>query len=576
MVIIIIIMGGRCIFMEKTGKRKDKEKNWKSIREKRLITLFRIISFMLVLLLVRLFYIQIIMGEEYGKRAFEQWFHVVGTVVDRGTIYDRNRRPLTDTVKEDYLIIEPGFNLNDKNIESISILTGISKEELPSSISEGNKTELLIKEYDEKTILEIMRNKGVAIIGRSKRYGDEGLASHVIGYINESKNVGVSGLEKYFDKELGENGEKKVGAILDAQSRVIPGFGYIVMKNDNVTPKNIMTTLDSEIEKICEEELDKNKYIGSIVVLDSKSGDVLAMASRPNFDQDNVGDHLESNDKELYNKAIQISYPPGSVFKIVVAAALLENDIISLEDELVCEGFEMLGSTMIKCNTYESGGHGELTFEQAFAKSCNSAFIQGAQDLGGEKLIEMAKKFGIGEKTGIKIKEEVGGIIPTEDYVKGAGIGNVAIGQGTLEVTPLQVARFTNVIANDGIDVGVGLVKSIIDENGKTLTEFNNREIKRVISSDTSNKIKKMMSMVVKDGTGKRAKLDGTESYGKTGSAQAVGMDGETVHAWYTGFFLGKKSEYVITVIAEDKRSGGRIATPIFAEIAKKMMGMGL
>ena len=564
--------------MRKIRKRKEQseEKNWRSITENRNIIFFKFISFMLILLLVRLFYIQIVMGEEYGKSAFEQWFHVIATVAERGTIYDRNRKPLTDKVKEDYLIIEPGFRVNDTNIESISVLTELDKEEISRSISDGNTTELLIKEYDEDAILEIMRNKGVAIIERSKRYDEDGLASHVIGYINKSKNEGVSGLEKHFNKELGEHREKKVGAILDAHSRIIPGFGYVVMEESNMDKKNVIVTLDNDIQRICENELDEKKDIGSIVVLDSKSGEILAMASRPKFDQNNVGNHLESSDKELYNKAVQISYPPGSVFKIVVAAALLENEIVDLEDELFCEGFEMLGTTKIKCNSYEQGGHGELTFEQGFSRSCNSVFIQGASALGGEKLIETAKKFGIGEETGIKLYEEVGGILSTEDYVKGAGIGNVAIGQGTLEVTPLQVARFTNIIANDGIDVGAKLVKAIVDENGKVLTEFDDREIKRVISSDTANKIKRMMLMTVEEGTGQRAKLSGTESYGKTGSAQAVGTEGETVHAWFTGFFLGKKSEYVITVIAEDKRSGGRIATPMFADIAKKMMDMGL
>jgi len=563
--------------MEKTRNENEEFQAIKDrkIREKRLIKIFSMVLLILGILVIRLFYIQIVKGEEYGKRAFEQWFNIIETVGDRGTIYDRNRNPLTNRTEEDYLILETEFNLNDKNIDNIIRLTGIEKDKVPAAISRDKKTELLIKEYDAELIMDILRNRGAATIRRSKRYDESGLASHVVGYINKYKNIGVSGLEKSFDKELGENREKKVGAILDAQNRIIPGFGYVVIEKKDVTKENIITTLDRDIEGICEEELDKNNYIGSIVVLDSKTGDILALASRPNFDQNNVGEHLESKEKELYNKAIQISYPPGSVFKIIVASALLENNVIDLEDKLVCEGFEMLGTNMIKCNTYERGGHGELTFEEAFAVSCNSAFIQGANALGGEKLIEMAEKFGVGKKTGIKLDEEVGGILPALDYVKGPGIGNIAIGQGTVEVTPLQVARFTNVIANDGIDVGVRIVKAITDDKGKTLKEFNDREINRVISSDTSNKIKRMMKKVVEEGTGKRAKLNGKEVYGKTGSAEAVGMHGETVHAWFTGFFLGKKSEYVITVIVEDKRSGGRIATPIFAEIAKKMIEMG-
>ncbi|WP_432665289.1 penicillin-binding protein 2 [Wukongibacter baidiensis] len=566
--------------MEKSTKsnesRRSKAKESRSIRERRLMKVFGLIAFILCILASRLFYIQLIKGEEYNKRAFEQWFHVIGNIPDRGTIYDRNGNPLTDKIQEDYLTLESGFYLNDKNIDVISKLTDIEKDRILKIVPKEKKVELLIKNYDKALIMDILKNRGAATIRRTRRYDEGGLASHVIGYINKSKNIGVSGLEKAFDDELGENRGKKVGAILDAQNRIIPGFGYIVMEKKDVIKRNLITTLDSEVEKICEEELDKNNYIGSIVVLDAKTGDVLAMTSRPNFNQDNVGEHLESNKKELYNKAIQISYPPGSVFKIVVAAALLENDTIKLQDNLVCEGFEMLGVNMIKCNAYERGGHGELTFEEAFARSCNSAFIQGAISLGGEKLMETFEKFGIGQKTGIRINEETSGNSPTMDYVKGPGIGNVAIGQGTVEVTPLQVARFTNIIANDGIDVGVRLVKSIADDNGKIINEFDDREINRVISSDTSNKIKKMMKKVVDEGTGQRARLGRVESYGKTGSAQAVGLDGETVHAWFTGFFLGKKSEYVITVIVEDKRSGGRIATPIFAKVAQRMMEKGL
>lgn len=564
--------------MDKTMKEKDKRiaKNSDSPKAKRLLTIFCVTALILCMLTLRLFYIQIIKGEEYGKKAFEQWFRVTETIADRGTIYDTNRRPLTNKTKENYLILDPGFNLNEKNMDIIIGLTGLNKEEISNKISKDKKTEFLIENYDESLIKDMLRSVGVATIERSKRYAEGGLASHVIGYINKSKNNGVSGLEKSFDEELIENREKMIGAILDAHNRIIPGYGYILIESDEVLKKNIITTLDSNIQNICEAELDKNNYIGSVVVLDSKSGDILAMVSRPNFNQDNIGAHLDSNENELYNKAVQISYPPGSVFKIVVAAALLENDVIDLDDKLLCEGYEMLGVNMIKCNSYERGGHGELNFEDAFTLSCNSIFIKAAQALGGEKLLEMAEKCGIGKKTGIKIEEETGGILPSSDYVRGPGIGNIAIGQGTVEVTPLQVARFTNIIANDGIDVGVRLVKGLEDNNGKTLKEFNDKEINRVISSDTASKIKKMMRKVVKEGTGKRAKIEGAESYGKTGSAEAVGKNGETVHAWFTGFFLGKKSEYVVTVIVEEKGSGGKIATPLFSDIAKKMLEMGM
>lgn len=558
------------------GNVSTRKNKYTCVRKKRIFTIFITVSFVLCLLIVRLFYIQIIKGQDYSKRAFEQWFKVIETIADRGRIYDRNRKLLTNMTKKKYLILEPGISLDSHSIDVIQELTNIGKNEIIGIMSKGNRVELPIENYNEELIMEILRNKGAASVERFERYDEKGLASHVVGYINKSKNTGVSGLEKSFNKELGENREKRIGAILDAQNRIIPGFGYIVMEEKEKLKKNIITTLDIDIQKICEDELDKNKYLGSIVVLDSKSGKILAMTSRPNYNQNDVGAHLNSNEKELFNKAVQISYPPGSVFKVVVTAALLENDVIDLNDKLVCNGYEMLGVNMIKCNSYERGGHGELTFEDAFSLSCNSAFIQATQTLGGEKLLETAKKFGIGEKTGIMLKEETKGILPSDDYVKGPGIGNIAIGQGTVQVTPLQVARFTNVIANDGIDVGVRLVDRLVDDNNKTLIDYDNRKIERVISSDTSNKIKRMMKKVVESGTGKRANIKGVESYGKTGSAEAVGKNGETVHAWFTGFFLGEKSEYVVTIIVEDKGSGGRIATPLFKDIAERMLDMGM
>ncbi|WIF94507.1 peptidoglycan D,D-transpeptidase FtsI family protein [Caminicella sporogenes] len=555
---------------------KDKsEKGLKKLR-KRLTIMFMLVTVILICLIGRLCYIQIIKGNDLRQMAVKQWSETVSIVDKRGKIYDRNYIPLTSRVKEDYIIIHPSIKLNDKVLNLLSISTKLDVETLKKVLSKKDRyKKLLIKYYDIDILRELL-SMGIQTVEITKRYDGSRLASHVIGYIKESENAGMSGLEKYFDTELTKDRGIVISAVKDAKNRIIPGFGYAVYKGNDNKKENIVTTIDYNIQKISEKEFDKYNFDGSVVVLDSKSGDILAMVSRPNFDPDNVANYLNSNNMELYNKAVQISFPPGSIFKIIVAAAAIEKKLVDMQQNFYCKGYEKLGKDIIiKCHSYEKGGHGNLNLKQAFAASCNSVFIQIGQILGGEEILNMAKKFGLGKKTGIKIDKETEGVLPTEDYVKGAGIGNISIGQGCLEVTPLQVAKFTNIIANNGIDVGVRLVKEVISDNGKVKKKFKKDSINRVISSDTAQKIKDMMIQTVKEGTGRAAKMDDIEVAGKTGSAETVVRGQKTVHAWFTGFFDGKKSRYVITIIAERKGSGGKFAAPIFKNIAKRLIEMG-
>ncbi len=559
-------------------KKKNNDDNSKefNIQERRLITIFSIVSIIIIGLVARLSYIQIINGESLKAKAFSQWFQVIDTVEERGTIYDRNLIPLANKYNDKYLVIGSNFDMNDNDLKKISELTELKKEEIVNLYNNKEVKKFLIENYDNKLVKELLIDKGITIVNIKQRYDKDGIASHVIGYINKSKNIGEAGLEKAFDSNLVEGRMKKIGAIVDAKKRILPGFGYMVYESEEDSKKNIVTTIDYNIQKICEEILDKKGYKGSIVVLDSKSGDILSMVSRPNFNQDNISDYLDSDNHEFYNKAIQMSFPPGSIFKIVVAAAAIENNLINEDTKFFCDGFEELGNIVIKCSSFNRGGHGELNFKEAFAVSCNSTFIQLGNALGGEKILEMAKRFGLGEKTGIYLDEEIKGSFPSKDDVSGPGVGNISIGQGTLEVTPLQAARLTNTVVNNGVDVGVNLVKEINNDRGEILERIEHKKITRIIDSEVANTIKAMMKEVVDNGTGKRAKVDGLECGGKTGSAEAVGSNGETVHAWFTGFFLGRESEYVVAVIVEDKDSGGREAAPIFAEIAKRIIELDM
>jgi penicillin-binding protein 2 len=509
-------------------------------------------------------------------KATHQWFKEIPVELGRGKIYDRNLIPLTNRTNISYLIIFPKhFERKNDTLKLISNLTKIPINDLKKDkrFSKTQPIKLEITNYDIDCLKKVIALKGVFPIDYSERYNHNGIASHIIGYINKIDNTGAKGIEKQYDTILKENQFKKFGAIVDAQKRIIPGFGYATLQpSHKKIQKNIITTLDYQIQKIVEETFDKKYTKGSIIVLDAKSGKVLAMTSRPNYDQNNVAAFLNNTDNELYNRAIQVAYPPGSIFKIVVAAAALENETTNIKDTFTCRGYETIGDTTIKCESFENHGHGTINLEQAFAISCNSVFIQLAQKIGREKILFMTKKFGFGTLTGIELPEEVYGKLPSKEYLKGAGIGNIAIGQGTLEATPIQIARMTAIIANNGIDNGISLIEKIVDEQKNTIKIMDKKHSSKIISIRTAKKIQNLMSKVVTEGTANNIKLNNIGgAAGKTGSAQAVSDRKKTVHAWFTGYFPYKNPKYVITIIVENGKSGRITAAPLFQEIAQKI-----
>ncbi|TCO79084.1 peptidoglycan D,D-transpeptidase FtsI family protein [Marinisporobacter balticus] len=556
-------------------KKSEQELSISKKNQNRIFVMASIFTFFLFMLIGRLAYIQFVKGNDYAIRAKSQWYKEIPVGIERGKIYDKNMILLTNKKETRCLIIFPEtFIASEDNIQIIKDITGIKTIQLKDNKLLSNRpVKLNITNNNEELIKKVTSIKGVFPIDYSDRYDQNPLASHVIGYINKIDNIGEKGIEKMQDPILKENQLYKVGAIVDAQKRMIPGLGYKIIENASPrNKKNVVTTLDYRIQKIAEEEFEKLHKNGSVVILDVKNGEVVAMVSRPDFEPNNVAAYLKSNKKELYNRAVQIGYPPGSIFKIVVAAAALENQMIDMEDHFFCKGYEEIEDIQIKCSSFERGGHGKLNLEEAFALSCNAAFIQLGEKIGGEKIISMAKRFGLGTFTNIGLVEEISGKLPSKDYMKGAGIGNISIGQGTLEVTPLQIAKMTAIIANDGMDKGIYLIKKIVDDQGQLVEKIKRNNAKKVISYANAKKIQLMMEKVVSIGTGKNAKLDAIEGVaGKTGSSQAIEEGEQVVHAWFTGYFPIKEPKYVIAVIVEDGGSGGGVAAPLFKKIAQRI-----
>jgi cell division protein FtsI/penicillin-binding protein 2 len=332
---------------------------------------------------------------------------------------------------------------------------------------------------------------------------------------------------------------------------------------------SIKLTLDYHIQNIIERVMKENGIEGSIVVMDVKNGDILGMASMPDFDQDNVDKYLKSSGNELINKSIW-QFDLGSIFKTVVAAAAIEGGAVNPYDKYKCEGYIDVGNNRIKCSTYKSHEGREIDLKEAFALSCNSTFIQVGTKTGAQEILDMAEELGFGQKLCFTIPEENAGYLPTaqED-----GIGNISIGQGKIQATPLQITSMMATIANNGIRNDPQLVESLITEKGLTVKKMERSRPQIVLNPITSKLLKEMLHEVTVTGTGKQANMDEYGgSCGKTSSAQTGIAEGEVVHGWFAGFVPYDKPQYAITVFIYNGQSGGGAAAPIFKEAASEIL----
>ena len=293
------------------------------------------------------------------------------------------------------------------------------------------------------------------------------------------------------------------------------------------------------------------------------------MASYPDYDQNNVQDYINSDGEELINKTVW-AYDLGSVFKTVVAAAAIESKKINLEQKYLCEGSIKVGNSVINCSTHKTHENREISIEEAFALSCNTTFVKIGMELGDEIILNMAKKLGLGEKQCYEIIEEKPGYIPKP---KEEGIGNISIGQGKIQVTPLQVTAMMATIANNGIRHYPRLVDELVSEEYTIIKKIEKTKPQAIISTSTAYQLKEMLKKVTLYGTGKAANLDELGgSGGKTGTAE-TGIDfGKVKHGWFAGYVPAIEPRYAITVFINDGKSGGTAAAPIFREIAEKIL----
>lgn len=400
------------------------------------------------------------------------------------------------------------------------------------------------------------------------RYNEKTPAKHIIGY-TFSDGSGASGLEKAYDSYLSDEKTYDLTYIGDAKGNPVKGKITEKENSNYISDKNLKTTLNYKIQKIAEQMCDKYIKNGAIVILDVDTFDVLASVSRPEYNQNDVVSSFNLSGSPLLNKAFS-SYNAGSIFKIITTASYLENggDANFLNN---CTGMSHIDGKDFSCNN--PLGHKALDLKNAFAKSCNCYFYTLGINSYKNRICEMAKKFGMGNRLLNYDTEESKGFVPDIYSDKKREIANISIGQGELLITPLQAAYMCAVIANNGIGKSVNLADSIVDEEGKTIKNLRNNNVKKIISKTTAVKIQEMMLETTLSGTGKDASNPCVTIAGKTGSAETGWVtDGENyTHGWFCGFFPYDTPKYAMAVFCENGKSGSTSCIPPFREIAIKI-----
>ncbi len=477
----------------------------------------------------------------------------------RGNIYDRNLSPLTNNEKKYIALIKPTANAltktkNLKNHEKI-------KQEL-------KKGHLAITTVETADTLE--NSNDILTLTTYNRYEDTDFLCHILGYCKE--NEGVYGVEKYFNDILKkENGTLSVKYDCDALGRILNGEA-VEINNKNYNKKSgLILTIDKEIQKITENALKNNNItMGCAIVLDVKTNEILAVASTPVFNRNNLQLSLNSSYSPFINRAFE-SFSVGSVFKIVTAASALENrksDFLT-----TCNGKTEINKNTFFCNNRD--GHGKMNLKDAIAVSCNPYFIELSINVGKKILLETAKNLGFGTANDFGngyITQK--GNLPTEEELNSdAAIGNLGFGQGALLATPLQVASCYSVIARNGTFIEPTLIKGYLNSNGNEEISSKPKE-KQVLSEQTCNILKEYLFNTVNNGTGIAAKSKHFNSCGKTATAESGQIDKtgkEITHSWFVGFFPYENPKYVICIMKENGTSGSQDDAPVFKEISENI-----
>ena len=554
------------------------------------------ISFTIVMFLIfRLGNIQIIRNHELKKGALEQWTKSISIRPKRGVIYDRRGKKLAISVNSFTVWATPSdVKESEETAEILSSILEIDKEEVYEKLTTKQSTQK-IKQWitrEEANELRKLKLRGITIVEDNKRYYPNGnFAPHILGFTDIDNN-GLDGMEYIYNDYLtGVPGRWM--KMTDGANRQLPYDGEKVHNPEDGS--SLVLTIDETIQHFAEKAaekalLDTKAKNVSVLMMEVDTGEVLAMVNKPDFDPNNPREPMNENLKKQWDKlppeelqkkwyelwrnfTINDIYEPGSTFKVITAAAALEEKSASLDTHYYCNGTIKVQGRTLKCARWYNP-HGDQTLREAMNNSCNIAFVNMGKELGKENLYKYIKAFGFGEKTGIDLLGEQAGIIPNDPKnITEVNLATLSYGH-SIAVTPMQLITAVSAIANGGDLLKPKILKQVLNTDGGIVEEFNTETIRKVISKETSDTMLSLLETVVSEGSGSKAYIPGYKIGGKTGTAQKV-EDGVYKQGAYIASFVAVApidNPKIAMLVVVDEPSGTYYGGSVAAPVAKSVL----
>ncbi len=544
------------------------------------------ISFMLMFIIVlsgRLAWMQLVQGDEFQKRVDHQVGESKILQSPRGTIYDRQGRELAVSIMTKSLYVDPHEVKDaDQLAQDLSPLIGIPVEDIKERIAVGGGFVWLKRKLEPDVVTKVKQliyDKKLNCLNfedESKRYyPNDVLAAQVLGFVG-TDDTGLDGIE-LIQNDVIKGKTTKRYVMTDKNSK--PIFNSVLSNNSFEKCKNVYLTLDSTIQFIVEQNLDKamietKPRAITAIVMNPKTGEILAMANRPTFNPNEFGKYSPT---EWKNRAVSFVYEPGSTFKAIVAAAALQEGTVTPNQIFHVPSYVMVSGRRIQ--NWSDEDYGNVTFTKIIKESINTGFVQVGMQLGANKLNEYVHLFGFGKITDVGLPGEEVGILFNPNDMRDSDLATMSIGQ-SIAVTPIQLVTAMSAIANKGVLLKPTILKEIRNADNTIFSEEKTTEIRRAIPEETALELSGMLEQVVASGGASKAAVKGYRIAGKTGTAEKLRDDGSGYLAGhyiasFCGFAPVEDPQITILVIIDDPNGtyyGGQIAAPIAGQIFEQVL----
>ena len=562
----------------------------KTFNRKKVMIVFVAVFFIMMFLIGRLVYLMIFCSEYYGNKAENLHERERDIKAARGKLLDANGTVLaTNKSVCTISVIHNQIEEPEKVIEMLVRELGIPEETARKRVEKVSSIERVKTNVAKETgdAIRAYGLSGVKVDEDYKRYYPYGtLASKVLGFTG-ADNQGILGLEVKYDEYLqGTNG--KILTLTDARGIEIENAGE--SRLEPVNGYDLCLSLDYNIQMYCEQAAKKvctkkSADSVSVIVMNPQNGELMAMVNYPEFDLNNpftlagdTGEAVSAEEKQnLLNKmwrnqCISDTYEPGSTFKIITAAAALEEGVVKLDDTFYCPGYKIVEDRRIRCA--RTTGHGAETFETGIMNSCNPVFMELGERLGAENFVGYFKQFGLLSKTNIDLPGEAGTIMHKTENIGPVELATISFGQ-SFQITPIQLVTTVSSIINGGTRVTPHFGVSVQDADGNTVKTFSYETHENICTAETSETMRYLLEKVVSEGTGKNAKIEGFSIGGKTATSQTLPRSDHKYISSFLGFAPADNPQVLVLVVINNPQGiyyGGTIAAPVAKEIFENIL----